>query len=365
MIPTLSLCLALPAACPAGAVGAVPAEQELQEANAAAVERVELRARNLRNFDLLLPSDPWRAVGAELPIPHAGGSGFAVQPEGVGLRIDTDGDGTPERLVEGVVDATTGERSAWVVLGAERADGSPFQYAVRLLDAGEGWHWAASGVVQGKLGKLKVQLIDLSGNGRYDDFGEDAIVLGSGRIASLLSRALHEGGELVSLAVDPHGASLELRAFEGPTGTLDVIGGLTAEAKLLSAVVANTQDPTLAFDLARSGGAAALPAGEYRIVSGMLGLGEGRVRVLPGRSKPIAVPAAGEAALRWGGPVRAEFGYARRGPEVVFDPAAVWTYGAAGEEYAGWNPRGKSPRFTVKERKAGTELASAVFPGST
>ena len=39
-------------------------------------------------------------------------------------------------------------------------------------------------------------------------------------------------------------------------------------------------------------------------------------------------------------------------------------YGAGGEEYRDWAPRGKSPEFTVKERAAGTELLKATFPGS-
>ena len=40
-------------------------------------------------------------------------------------------------------------------------------------------------------------------------------------------------------------------------------------------------------------------------------------------------------------------------------------YGAAGEQYSGWNPIGKSPEFTVKEKGSGAELARAVFAGST
>ena len=68
--------------------------------------------------------------------------------------------------------------------------------------------------------------------------------------------------------------------------------------------------------------------------------------------------------LRTGGPTRAEFAYQREGDEIVFSPAAVWYYGAAGEEYKDWNPVGKSPEFTIKDSNTGRVLASAIFPGT-
>jgi len=308
-------------------------------------ETVALEDRALRTFDLVLPTEPWRPVAGALPIAHAGGSGFAVEPAGTGLKIDTDGDGTPERLVEGawlersaivlcdLLDERTGERHAWVRLEGERPEGGGLVYAVRLLERGNGWEWAPSGVVQGKLGKLRVQVVDLSGNGRFDDYGEDALVVGSGDFATLLSRTILVAGDLKGLRVAADGTSLEVSPYEGATGLLDVTSELDTEGRLLSAVFVDTEDPSRAYDLAAAAGPARVPAGSYRLVSGVIGLLDARVRVRQGRSKPL------EDAVR--------------------------AYGAAGEEYYGWTPCGKSPEFLVEDREDGVELAKALFAGST
>jgi hypothetical protein len=49
----------------------------------------------------------------------------------------------------------------------------------------------------------------------------------------------------------------------------------------------------------------------------------------------------------------------------MISPADVTYFGRAGEEYFIWDPVGKSPEFSIVERKAGTELTKAMFPGSS
>jgi hypothetical protein len=88
------------------------------------------------------------------------------------------------------------------------------------------------------------------------------------------------------------------------------------------------------------------------------------VTVTQGDADYVDVDAGAATTLEWGGPVRAEFAYHRRGGELLISPAEVWYYGAAGEQYSTWYPVGKSPEFTVKEIGAGTEVAKALFPGS-
>lgn len=326
-------------------------------------EVVPLSDRSLKEFDLNLPADAWHPVTDLLPIPHAGGAGFAVRPAGVGLELDTDGDGELDRVVEGTFDELTLERSAWVRLEGQRADGSPLQYAVRLLDKGEGWHWAASGCVQGRLGDTRIRVVDLNGDGRFDGIGQDGMILGGGRIASLLSSVVHLDGQLRNLAVATDGSSVTLTDYAGATGGLDAASSLETDGKLLSAVVVSA-DRQVCFDLALLPAGAGIPVGEYRIAFGMLGLGRARVSLGPGRSEPIRVSEGGEQVLEWGGPVDAEFRYSRQGGQVLLSPDEVWYYGAAGEEYFGWTPIGKSPEFTIRERAAGTELEKALFPGS-
>jgi len=96
----------------------------------------------------------------------------------------------------------------------------------------------------------------------------------------------------------------------------------------------------------------------------VIGLGESRVSMSTGRSVSFEVPSGGAKEISWGGPVRAEFAYRQSDEEVELHPDAVWYYGKHGEEYIGWNPIGKSPQFTFRNKKTGREIAQAYFPGT-
>ncbi len=329
----------------------------------AAPDLVTLRDRSQRDFDLSLPAMAWRPVAGKIPVVHAGGEGFLAKPQGLGLSIDTDGDGKADRLVEGSVDPATQVRKAWVRLTGQRAGGEKLEYAVRLQDEGKGWQWAPSGYVQGMAGKTKVRIVDLDGDGRFDGYGTDAMVLGSGSIAGFLSKVMHVDGELVSIDVAADGSQIALEAFTGPTGTIDAKSSLETDGKLLAALV-RSENGQMCFDLARARGPLSLPVGSYRIHSGALGLGDARLMVGPGRTSALELAQDQALVLDWGGPAKAEFAYKRSGSEVAFSPDQVWYYGNAGEEYFGWDPIGKSPEFTITEAKLGTELEKALFPGT-
>ena len=75
-------------------------------------------------------------------------------------------------------------------------------------------------------------------------------------------------------------------------------------------------------------------------------------------------PSGGTTALEWGAPMRATFAYARSGSELVLKPDDVQYFGAAGEQWVGWQPIGKSPKFSIKEKDTGDVLVDVVFPGS-
>ena len=315
--------------------------------------RAELSYRTYRTWKLELPEEAYAKVSGELP------GGFAVKLDGVKLLVDADGDGSLERTVEGQVD-DLGVRTA--VLVCRRAAGRPV--GVRQRAGGAGWSFAPAGAAVGKLRGVKLQVIDQDNDGRFDGYGTDALVVGTGSRAQFLSDVVNIGGALVSIDVAADGSAVEFAAYEGSAGVLDFRTELDAEAKLLTAVV-KSKDGRRSFDLARAPTGLKVPAGEYLIHGGRFGLGKAVVDVQPGAAKPLSVAADGTTTLDWGGPVRAEFAFQRQGGEIAFHPDYVWYYGAAGEQYSGWNPIGKSPEFTVKEKGSGAELARAVFAGST
>lgn len=333
-------------------------------APAAAAQRVDLAYQAFRRFPFELPGETWRGVGEAIELPGLGGARFRAELAGEGLRLDTDGDGEFDRVLEGRLDEASGERRAFCLLSRALPDGRTRRYAVRLRDHGTGWQWSSSGAFAGRIGDVRLLLFDQDGNGRFDDIGEDALVLGGGTIACYLSEVISVGGKLLRLEVEPDATALVLSPYDGPTGVLDVRSALDTRGKLLAAIV-QSEDGRYSFDLARAADGLRVPAGTFRIVRGKLGLGKSFVRIIAGRTSGLVVEPGGRTVLEWGGPVVAEFEYDRRGGLVQLDPLRVWYYGAAGEEYVGWTPIGKSPVFTVKERALGTELAKATFPGTS
>ena len=66
----------------------------------------------------------------------------------------------------------------------------------------------------------------------------------------------------------------------------------------------------------------------------------------------------------WGAPLKASFEIGSQNGALMLDPAKVRYVGVGGEVWTGWNPIGKSPNFTVKDKQTGDVLVDVVFPGS-
>ncbi len=324
---------------------------------------VELSYKTYRTWNIVLPAEQFARVSGGFSMQGCKGETFTAAMDGTALAIDTDGDGKPDVTVSGKKDES-GKRTGLVTLEGTRADGETFTYTARLVDGGKGWHFAASGAMVGKIGETRIQLIDQNNNGRYDDFGEDAMIVGRGEHATLLSRAVNVGGELRAIQVSPDGSRLTHEPFKGPAGSLDLKGALETKGKLRAAIVSSAGGD-YSFDLARVRAGMQVPVGEYSLHSGELVLGKAKAYVRSGRMQPMVVAANATSTLKWGGPLAGEFEYERQGGKVAFSPDRVTYFGKAGEEYRIWDPIGKSPEFTVIERSVGLELAKALFPGSS
>jgi hypothetical protein len=107
-----------------------------------------------------------------------------------------------------------------------------------------------------------------------------------------------------------------------------------------------------------------VPAGEYRLESGRLVLGESSATVRAGHSKPMVVAPDATLAVAWGGPVTAEFAAQRDGDQIGFTPWDIWYYGRLGEEYVDFMPLGASPTFAIKPRTAPEPILWVKFPGN-
>lgn len=323
---------------------------------------VDLSFRTLRTWDVHLPAETFVPIGKSIPLAAVGEAGLPIAIEEGALRIDRDGDGVFDGRVE-APDKEEGSRLVVFRLDAGTPEESSF--AVRVANEGR-WSFGPAGAMEGTAGNTRFMVFDQNGNGRFDDYGIDAMIVGRGKTAGFLSHTIHVDGKLMDFAITPNGRSVSLTAYNGPTGKLDLGSNLDTKAKMRSVVV-NSKDGKQSFELSRAlgnDGGLEVPAGEYLMHSGQVVLGKSTADMKPGRAKAISVTEGQTASLTWGGPVSAEFAYARSGAEVQIAPEDILYYGSAGEQYSNFMPLGSSPNFAVKDAATGKVLVNAVFPGN-
>lgn len=300
-----------------------------------------------------LPKETFKPVGAEIPIAHAGGTGFRAEMDGTALAVDANGDGKVDQKAKGT--------AGFVTLKGKTSAGRDFTYAIRLVNTG-GWQFSAAGFMTGSLKGVQIRLIDQNGNGSYNDFGIDAMIVGSGSAAAYLSKVVNLGGELFNLEVGADGVDVAVTPFKGEVGTLNLEGAFETQGNLESAVIVGESND-VSFNLAGSKKGTLVPAGTYSLSYGTVSQGAEVVRVRAGRMKPIVVAAGTVAAPAWGGPITAEFKWTHENGVLTIRPQDLFFYGAAGEEYYNWVPDGQPPTFVVKDAKNGEEITKARFGG--
>jgi len=308
---------------------------------------VILKPKIKRQQKLMLPAEPATAVATGFHFEDGIGADFRANIDGAALLIDTDGDGKLETRVEG--------DTGFVVLTS-----NGLRYGVSLSAKPE-WNFRSGSFVSGMIGDTLIRIIDQNHNGRFDDVGQDAMVVGKGRAAGFLSEVISVDGELRKIQVAADGSKLRFSPFVGEVGKLSLHA--VTDGKVMAAVL-NSQDGRYSVHLSKQDAEVMVPAGDYLLHSGVLSMAGSRVTMQAGRSKPITVASSGTQALSWGGPAKAEFSYEEKGDELVFDPTKIWFYGATNEEYRDWNPVGKSPLIVVTDNATGKVVVETRFPGS-
>lgn len=331
------------------------AGDESPAADDATHQVVALSFRALKNWDIIVPNEVWTSLVDTIAIPHAGGEGFAVEQIGpMKLRVDTDGDGVVDKDVRGA--------DGFLELRSKDADGKPFAYAVRFVnDAAGKYKYAVGGVMEGKLNGTPIELIDRSGNGRYDDFGQDAIVVGNAAGASLLSRVINAGDSLFEIEVSSDGSQVSYRPYTGPSARVDMSSGHDCRGKLLSAVI-SSDDGDHHFNVASEAGSTLVPAGKYRFAYGFAAKGDETVQMRTGKMLPLQLAAGEQKVVEWGGPIVAEFDYEVADETITVQPNVAF-YGGAGEEYHTFQPDAKSPKILVADKNTKKIYLEGRFGG--
>lgn len=302
-------------------------------------ETADLKYKAVKNWNYFLPDElaAWNTVRDVIPVPQGGEAGFAVENSAFKLGIDTDGNGRADHDVKGV--------AGYAMLGGKDAAGESFDYAVRIRKGSQDWEYASSGIYHGKVAGEKIALIDLNGNGVWNEFGKDAMIVGKGDAASFLSEVVNLGGSLYKLEVTADGRSLSATPYAGDSGLIDVVSQFETEGELLTAVF-STRDRAHSFELSQSAEGLRVPAGEYFLDTAFVAKKKDWVRVRRGGMRAVTVLADQPVRLAWGGPLTMRFGQTRNSDkEVTVEPPTFW--GDAGEEYFDFFPSGRSPEIVV------------------
>lgn len=212
---------------------------------------------------------------------------------------------------------------------------------------------ARGGAMQGRLndGVSTVALIDDNTNGRYDDWGLDALVI-DGRPQPLGPLVCLRKGGLQYVKAAPSGAILLLGPYAGPVGQLAAQKGFSAPAGLRFAFLLVAGEAGV-FELAGFGAdKAPVPPGRYSFHEGQLAGAGGTVRVQAGALAPVEVPAGDQAQGagfgEWGAPLKlhAQVSGGLLGVEVK----GICITGKGGETY--WPQSQNTPVVVFSERGA-------------
>lgn len=308
------------------------------------------------NWEFVVPGEKWVTIDGEISIPHSGGSGFAAKVYGAEgaekLDIDTNGDGRLDLTCKGL--------RATAKLRGKDADGKSFDYSVRLTHSGSKWMYATGGVMKGKVDGKSLSLIDANCNGIWNEHAVDCYVEGAGDAATPISDALSLGGALYALELNESGQVATWTTFDEEAGKLDLNEEYEGNGKLISALVEST-DGRFQFNLADRKKGLTVPAGSYVLKEASIKKKSLTAKITKGSMKPFEVPASGEFALEWGGPVTAVYDWTEKEGKITVSPNALKFVGKAGEEYSGFQPSDVGPKILVTDLRTKKRLASGRF----
>lgn len=340
----LSTCLPL-------ALVALLPSQGMATAQAQEPETTNLHFKQVKKWDIQLPSESWKTIGSELQIPTGEASGFLVDNGPFKLQIDTDGNGRLDDVIKGIAGVA--------LLTGQHSDGSKFQYAVRVRKDQDNWQYACGGIMSGKVNGVDVSIIDQNNNGIWNEVGTDAFIMGKSSAASFLSKVINVKGQLLEFSVNETGTLATFSPYQGESGTLNAVAKYNSKGKLTSAVFTSV-DGEMSFDLSEASSGLLVPINEYQLSSATAAKSVEHVAIRRGGMRGVTVKTGDEMLVEWGGPLRIEFTNYRSDEENITVNLPSF-FGNAEEEYYDFFPGGKSPSILVTDKATGKEVWSGKF----
>jgi len=331
---------------------------------------VKLKPNYLKDFPFNTPRPRFQSLGQGavagvlfVPYPHKGKlSGFVVKDLEKSIAVDTNADGKPDKHLppDGGV----------VVLKIAYMKDKDLPCAVEIRRNGGKLEYRRYGWVAGRFKDTNILVIDENSNTKYNEVGDDAVVVGNAKGAVVLGDLVDIKGELYEIKVEEDGSMLRLKPAKLPTGMLFLTKGYSGRGKLHYAVILGAigkDNSLVSYELSDQRKAVPVPAGEYFIFAGMVATGNrSSVRIYGGsKTKNFKVETGKTAAPKWGAPGVIEFKYIlNRDGTLEIHSTEFRLYGALGEQYLGWGPKEFLPRVQVRT-EAGKMLAEKQFKHSS
>lgn len=314
-----------------------------------------------------------KAEAAKEKLLPVGPQGLRAALDGSTVSLDTDGDGKMDWKVP----------SRPKVLNLELAtdDGQKVPYFLEVGELTQETLWGrrtqdlrsekrvrvcyrracyASGEILGQ----PVAILDDNHNGRFDDFGQDSIVLGREPRGVLLSPLVFIRDKLYQLHLDPWGRFLTLRESPVPMGTLRIRFPGRGKLEWLALKFESPIGSVVVFDVAGKE-KIDVPAGIYSVHSGVLSQGAGKrgdqVQIRgAAKEKKFQLVEGKEFELVLDGPFRLDFEVEQWNDGLRIDPTKIHVAGAAGERYLEFFPAVLAPTVLIKDA-AGKQVAKSAF----
>ncbi len=308
---------------------------EQSQGTASVVETVRLKRVAPKSWEVILPGPAWHPLTNPLIVNE---HRFAVSTDARGdLRLDTTGDGRKDTAV----------RAGHSIIQLSAPGIQP--YALRLRRAGITWEWSNAEVMQGEIEGQLLTLIDLNGDGRFDEYGTDAMTIAEKAAASHLSRVVSMAGRLYHLDIAPDGTQASTRPYTAPCARLNVVRQFQSRGELVSAIF---QSGDYSFDFSEAHSGLRVPAGEYTFRSGLVSFGNESARMAGTQMAPIVLADGEDRDLSWGGPLNAQFRCRIRNGELTVFSNLRFT-GSGGESYFDFFPEASAPRIRVLDASSG------------
>lgn len=308
------------------------------------VQQWNFRTPNDRNEgDRRAAKGNWIAVNAGV-LPITGVSGGPVRYEYADnkLMLDVDGDGRCE----------TPHPREHFALKALRPDGTSGPYHFRLRRIDKDYLFTRACMAVGKIGKTKVAFIDENNNSTFNDDQQDAIIIGKRPAAQLLSAVINVDNELYHVRVNASGTQGLYKAYEGPQGTLDLVGEYKGKTRPLYVML---RQGGVIMDAARKD--TVVPHGTWNLFDGMVGRSVHQsATIQAGTLKPLVVKEGETTSLAWGMPGKITFTCTKVGNKLTIHTSSIQIWGQAGEQYTNFKPKKFTPDAQVVDTRTGKQI---------